>query len=59
VLPAVRDEVVELEAALSDCAVLSRSDLSEKYGGDPNAALDAAGEPSYEKCPTCGYSRKS
>ena len=59
VLPAVREKAVEIEAALSDCASLSRSDLSEKYSGDPNAKLDAEAEPSYEKCPTCGQRKKA
>lgn len=59
VLPAIRDEKVTVDEALSDCATLSRSDLSEKYSGDPNAPLNAEDEPVREKCPTCGGWKKT
>lgn len=54
VLPALRRGEVEPRDALSDCEVLSRSDLVEKYRHGPNAALDADSEPQYAKCSYCG-----
>lgn len=54
VLPAVRRGDVSAEDALADAQTLSRSDLAEKYGGNPNARLDAESEPELHACPECG-----
>ena len=53
VLPALRKGDVELEAAISDVEVLSRSDLREKYGRG-----GAGGAPPLEMCQACGHKRQ-
>lgn len=52
VLPALRKGDVELEDALSDVEVLSRSDLREKYG------KRGGGRHGMEKCDACGRNRE-
>jgi hypothetical protein len=46
VLPAIK-QGLDVEEALADVRVLSRSDLREKYHGDGT-------EPTYRKCECCG-----
>lgn len=53
VLPAIRKGAVELEDAISDVEVLSRSDLREKYG-----KAGAGGAPPLEMCNACGHKRQ-
>lgn len=52
-LPFITSGRAQAKDVLSDAAVLTRSDLMEKYGGDPNAPLAAENEPEPVKCPTC------
>lgn len=59
VLPALREGKVSAEEALSDAATLSRSDLQERYAGDPSAPLDAGQEAELCQCPTCGKSHRA
>jgi hypothetical protein len=56
VLPAIRRGEVTVEQGLSDCEVLSRTDVTEKYrrGRGPDAPLDAEQEPERAPCPRCG-----
>lgn len=58
VLPAIKDGTVTVEEALADCEVLSRSDLVEKYAGDPQRQIDAAAENETHACPDCGHRHK-
>lgn len=58
VLPAIKAGDVTVEEALADCEVLSRSDLLEKYSGDPQATIDAEAEPNRHACPECGHRHK-
>lgn len=58
VLPAIKDGTVSVEEALADCEVLSRSDLMEKYAGDPQRQIDAAADPETHACPECGHRHK-
>jgi hypothetical protein len=52
-LPIITSGKADAATVLSDAAVLTRSDLIEKYGGDPSAPLAAEDEPEQVKCPTC------
>jgi hypothetical protein len=52
-LPFITSGKADARAVLADAAALTRSDLIEKYGGDPNAPLAAEDEPEHVKCPTC------
>lgn len=62
ILPAVRRGQVDIETALSDCEVLTRTDLRDRYTGTalPPLAGDVNDQPvkpdefHYENCPTCG-----
>jgi hypothetical protein len=54
VLPAVKAGTVSAQDALADAQTLSRTDLEEKYRGDPSAGLDAEAEPEWHRCPECG-----
>ncbi|UTI65576.1 hypothetical protein NBH00_05045 [Paraconexibacter antarcticus] len=63
ILPAVRRGQVSLEQALSDCEILSRADLRQRYGaGAQNGtsgeihgtAYDPAAERQFAKCHACG-----
>jgi len=58
VLPALNRGEVDPEEALADCRALSRSDLREKYRGDPHRAIDPHAEP-WEVCPDCGKTRRT
>jgi len=49
-LPALRSGVIDMQTAIDDASMLSRSDLREKYR-DPKASLDAERERPI--CPNC------
>lgn len=53
VLPALKRGDVTVDDALADCEALSRSDLADRYRGDPSARLDAETEPAWHVC-ECG-----
>ncbi|HTE63661.1 MAG TPA: hypothetical protein VK631_25110 [Solirubrobacteraceae bacterium] len=57
VLPALKRGEVTVDDALADCEALSRSDLSDRYRGDPSARLDAETEPGWHQC-SCGNRHK-
>lgn len=52
ILPAVRDEKVSVDEALSDCRTLGRLDLKTKYESDDPGG--GGSEPDYEVCESCG-----
>jgi hypothetical protein len=60
VLPAIRRGQVDVDAALADCEVLTRTDLRDRYSGLPPLEHRMDNQPftadsfHYEKCPSCG-----
>jgi hypothetical protein len=62
VLPALRRGQVDVETAMADCEVLTRTDLRDRYSGRALPPLSGpvddqafqADDFHYENCPTCG-----